>query len=126
MLLPIYAEYNKNEMPSFLSFSDDDIKSIIAYIATGGPPPPTKDTPGPGGEPGKETPSFWLYIVLGVLVVIAFLLMRTNTILKRLAYEKVGQKLPDETPFFSRLKSRRAIALYGIIGVFVLGFYCNR
>ncbi|MBK9732231.1 MAG: cytochrome c [Chitinophagaceae bacterium] len=30
--LAIYAEYNKNEMPAFLSFKDDDIKSIIEYI----------------------------------------------------------------------------------------------
>lgn len=121
--LAIYAEYNKNEMPSFLSFTDDDIKSIIEYVKVQSAAPATQ----PGAAPGTEgapadQPSFWLYIVVGVLVVITFLLMRTNTVLKRLAYEKIGEELPEERPLLSRLKTKRAIAFYVIAGVFLLGF----
>lgn len=122
--LAIYAEFNKNEMPAFLSFTDDDIKSIIEYVKVQSEAPaaqpggPATDTTGaPAGQP-----SFWLYIVVGVLIVIAFLLMRTNTVLKRLAYEKIGEELPEERPLLGRLKTKRAVAFYVIAGVFLLGF----
>ena len=48
--------------------------------------------------------------------------MRTNTVLKRLAYERIGEELPEERPLLSRLKTKRAIAFYVIAGVFLLGF----
>lgn len=122
--IAIWTEYNKNEMPSFLSFKDDDIKSILAYIKVQSEAPanqPGTSAPGTAPAPSSE-PSFWLIVVVGVLLVITFLLMRTNTVLKRLAYEKMGETLPEETPFLNRLKSRRAIAFYAIAGVFLLGF----
>lgn len=122
--LAIYTEYNKNEMPAFLSFKDDDIKSIVEYIKVQSEAPATQPgaaTPSATGAPAEQ-PSFWLYCVVGVLLVITFLLMRTNTVLKRLAYDKLGETLPEERSFLSRLKSRRAIAFYVIAGVFLLGF----
>ncbi|HUM46335.1 MAG TPA: c-type cytochrome [Chitinophagales bacterium] len=122
--LAIYAEYNKNEMPSFLSFTDDDIKSIIEYVKVQSEAPvsqPGAPAPGTEGAPSDQ-PSFWLYIVVGVLLIITFLLMRTNTVLKRLAYEKLGETLPEERPLIGRLKTKRAIAFYAIAGVFLLGF----
>ena len=121
--LAIFTEYKKNEMPAFLSFTDDDIKSIVAYIKQQSELPPAQAA----GPSGKNTgtsaqPSFLLYAIVGILIVIAFLLMRTNTVLKRLAYEKIGEPLPEERPISKRLTTKNAIAFYIIVGVFLVGF----
>ncbi len=122
--IDIWLEYNKNEMPAFLNFTDDDIKSILAFVQVQSEPSANQQATGATGTEGatSEQPSFLLYAVVGILVVITFLLMRTNTVLKRLAYEKIGHPLPEEQPFINRLKSRRAIILYSIAAVFLLGF----
>jgi mono/diheme cytochrome c family protein len=122
--IAIYEEYNRNEMPAFLNLQEDDIKSILAYIKVqseggGGGDRKTPLPPEPGNPEG---PSFWIYAIIGVLVVIGFLLMRTNVVLKRLAYEKLGQPVPEERSFLTRMKSRRAIAIYGVLAVILLGF----
>ncbi|MBA2421660.1 MAG: c-type cytochrome [Chitinophagales bacterium] len=122
--IDIWLEYNKNEMPAFLNFTDDDIKSILSFVKVQSEAPANQPATGAPGADGVTStqPSLLLYAVVGILVVITFLLMRTNTVLKRLAYEKLGHPLPEERPFINRLKSRRAIILYSIAAVFLLGF----
>lgn len=118
--IKIYQEFGRNEMPAFTSFSDDDIKSILAYIANPpvAPPPPP---PPPGGEP-IEQPSVWLYLVVVSLIVIIIMLLRANKALKRMALERDGQPVPEEIPWSRRLRSTKAYFLYGLIVVFILGW----
>src|SRR4029079_3081615 len=61
--IAIWTEYGKNEMPSFLSFSDDEIKSILAYISN--PPAPAVSQPTATGPSGAPAPSSntWIYLV---------------------------------------------------------------
>ena len=120
--IDIWTEYGKNEMPSFLSFSDDDIKSILAYIANP-PAAPVAQQPaaGPGGEPSQST-SVWLYLVVIALIVVLLMLFRANKALKRMSMEKDGHHLEEETPWRKRLTSTKAWFLYGLILVFLAGW----
>ncbi|MEO5674386.1 MAG: c-type cytochrome [Chitinophagales bacterium] len=116
----IYNEYGHNEMPQFTSFTDDDIKSIIAYIAN----PPVIADKGPEGPnpPSTESPSIWLYIVVIVLLVIIIMVFRANKALKRMALAKEGYVIPEEIPWSQRLRTRNAYFLYGLILVFLVGW----
>ena len=120
--IAIWTEYGKNEMAVFPQLSDDDVKSILAYIEA---PPAAPKSPVNGGD-GKisveKGPSFWLYVVLGILLIIAFLLVRTNAILRRLTAERLGEKVAEEKPFWQRFKRKRAWAFIAIAVVFVMGF----
>lgn len=122
--IAIWTEYGKNEMPSFASFSDDEIKSILAYIAN----PPVAAAP-VAGQPGGATQgapsagsSVWLYLILGVLLIIFVMLVRANRTLKRMTIAKDGHELEEEKPWSKRLTSAKAWALYGLILVFLAGW----
>lgn len=119
--IAIYTEYGKNEMPQFTSFTDDEIKSIIAYAAN----PPVPVNLGPPIDPKNpisEPTSIWLYVVLLVLIVVAFILIRTNNLLKRLSLEKSGEHVPVQIPWGKKLRSWQAYMLYGFILVFIFGW----
>ncbi len=102
--LAIFKEYGNNEMPQFTSFSDDDIKSILAYIANP-PAAPAAQNPEttPGGE-GSSQPSVWLYLVVIALIVIIIMLVRANKALKRMALERDGHPVPVEIPLGKAVK----------------------
>jgi hypothetical protein len=120
--LAIYNEYGHNEMPQFTSFSDDDIKSILAYIAN---PPAAPSTSGPAaGQPGAagQQSSVWLYLVVVALIVIVIMLLRANKALKRISLERDGHFVPEEIPWSGKLRSTKAYFLYGLIIVFILGW----
>jgi hypothetical protein len=111
-------------MPSFTSFTDDDIKSILAYIAAppvAAAPAAPQATGGTAGAPAAET-SVWLYIILAALAVIFFMLIRANRTLKRMSIAKDGQPVPEEMPWARRLRSPKAWALYALILVFLAGW----
>ncbi len=119
--IAIWTEYGKNEMPQFISLTDDDIKSIIAYAAN----PPVPVNTGPPIDPKNpisQPTSIWLYVVLLILIVVAFILIRTNNLLKRLSLEKEGETLPTQIPWGKRLRSWQAYMLYGFILVFIFGW----
>ncbi|MFI5135420.1 MAG: c-type cytochrome [Chitinophagales bacterium] len=120
--IDIWTQYGKNEMPTFTSFSDDDIKSILAYIAAP-PAAPSAQQPasGPAGATSTQS-STWLYIVLVALLLIVIMLMRANKALKHIALEKEGQPIPEEVSWRKRLFSKKAWLLYGLIIVFLTGW----
>ncbi|HYV91112.1 MAG TPA: c-type cytochrome [Chitinophagales bacterium] len=118
--LAIWNEYHKTDMPQFASFTDDDIKSILGYIAN-----PIVDGGGNNKQPLNhvpEGPSVWLYLVVIALIVIIIMLLRANKALKRMSLERAGQPIPEEVPWTKRLRSTKAIFLYALILVFLLGW----
>ncbi len=119
--LAIYNEYGKNEMPQFLSFSDDDIKSLLAYIKTGGPAP-VKGPEGPNPPPATPAISFWLIAVVFSLFIVALMLWRANTALKKMLREREGEAIPEEITWRRRLTSWKALAFYGLVLAFLFGW----
>jgi mono/diheme cytochrome c family protein len=71
----IYNEYNQTAMPSF-ALTDDEIKSILAYVkAEGEKAPAAGPAGGPAGVPVEEDGFPWvLWSVLAVLIVLYFAL----------------------------------------------------
>ncbi len=116
----IFNEYH-TEMPQFMSFTDDEIKSVLAYIAN---PPVVVDSKNPKGPEGPTTdqPSVWLYLVVIALIVIIIMLFRANKALKRMALEKDGHAVPADLPWSHRLRTKKAYFLYGLIIVFASGW----
>jgi cytochrome c553 len=120
--LAIYNEYGKNEMPSFSSFSDDDIKSILAYIASPPPPPPSGTTAGGPQTTPSTTSSVWIYLVVVALIIVLIMLLRANRTLKRMALEREGHPIPEERSWRKILTSTKAWFFYALVLVFIMGW----
>jgi mono/diheme cytochrome c family protein len=120
--IAIWQEYGKNEMPSFLSFTDDEIKSILAYIASPPVAAPASTTTATPGAPAGESSSVWIYLVIVALLIIMIMLIRANYALKRMAMAKDGLEEPDNRPWGKRLTSTKAYFAYGLILVFLAGW----
>ena len=120
----IFDEYNKVEMPAFASMSDDDVRSIIAYIQkAGATPPPTPNQPGGGGTENAAggstdegtSPSLW--IVFGALIIVAFILHRVNKALRHMVAQKHGEEIEEQHPFFRR----RSTIVSGVLILLIAG-----
>jgi mono/diheme cytochrome c family protein len=94
----IFTEYNKSVMPS-QALSDDEIKSVLAYIAN--PPVDKKVTDGPVDSkvPAKTDSTTVLYFLLGLVLLFLILISVLGGVknsLQRLVNQKEG--LPEPTP----------------------------
>mgnify|MGYP001199084546 FL=1 len=81
LAVKVYEEYNKSVMTAFPHFSDDDIKSILAYIKEG----PAEEVVAQveTGETGSESSSnSVLYIILGFICFNILLLIYVKNTLK--------------------------------------------
>jgi mono/diheme cytochrome c family protein len=100
----VYNEYNKSVMNAFPQLSDTDIDNILAYVKADGdgllkPAVPVVATDGAPVAGGSDAQSeLLLYFLVGLLVVIALILIRVNTVLNRLVLVKEGQPLPVPVP----------------------------
>lgn len=118
--LAIFDQYGHTEMPTFTDFSDDDVKSILAYIKTA----PAPGAGGAQGKPGAATQQEYdyqpiLWIVLVVFALLVFLLARINSNLSRLVQEREGQQVspPFSIVHFLKQKSTIAAALLILIAL---------
>ncbi len=119
----IFAEYNKSVMTAFGQLSDDDVSDIFAYVQANGDgtyPVAVAATADAGGaaagggaDAGQTT--LLLYFLVGLLIVIALILFRVNSVLDRLIMVKEGQPIPVPVPIYKNKK---------IIGTLVLLFVC--
>tara|TARA_B100002052_G_scaffold297935_1_gene329911 strand:- start:674 stop:1897 length:1224 start_codon:yes stop_codon:yes gene_type:complete len=81
LAVKVYEEYNKSVMTAFPHFSDDDIKSILAYIKEG----PAEETISQvkTGETGSESSNnSVLYIIVGFICFNIILLVYVKNVLK--------------------------------------------
>ncbi|MCS6917051.1 MAG: c-type cytochrome [Chitinophagales bacterium] len=121
--IAIWEEYGRNEMPQFLSLTDDDIRSILAYVEQD-VPAPGAPAAGQGTAPvaaDKQSPVL-LYVIAVVLLAIFLTLVRANRLLRRMTAEALGEPMPEPVPWSRRIRSPKAIAFYGLVAVGLLGF----
>ncbi|HEU4555562.1 MAG TPA: c-type cytochrome [Chitinophaga sp.] len=121
----LYNEYNKQAMPAFPSFTDEDIDNILAYIKQEGDKEAAAPAPGAGAaagaaaQGGGEDNSLLFGIVTLILAVVALILMQINSNLNKLAADKEGVATPEPVPFY---KNKAYIAI-GIVVLFMVGGY---
>ena len=132
----VYEEYNKQAMPSF-AFSDDEIKSILAYIESGQGvvSAPAEGVPGtvPGENVGTEAIGAvgpYLDIVLAVLIVVLIVLvvvlllissLLKNYLNKNKQLDEYDHEVVNQRFDFSKIyKSTAVRTLVGLIFVVLL------
>lgn len=97
--LKVYNENNQSVMTSFENLSDDQVKSILAYIKT----PPVKEDPTPPTTPvAKETGGFYSNTTFYALVTMAAILLIIVFVLYRIRNTVQGifaQKFPEQAAF---------------------------
>ena len=120
----IYNEYNQTAMPSF-ALTDDEIKSILAYVkAEGEKAPAAGPAGGPAGVPVEEDGFPWvLWSVLAVLIVLYFALGKVKKGLERALRAKQGIPEPVPVPVKQASKNwirgnKKLIAVLVLIGAF--------
>lgn len=111
-------DYDASAMSAFPTLADSDIEKILTYVMDPSlvPSKEPEVAEGPAAAPsgGKYTQLF-LYVLVGMLVVIALILLRVSNVLTRLVAEKEGEALPDPVPFYQNKKFRAVIGLILII-----------
>lgn len=135
----IYNEYNKQAMPSF-AFSDDEIKSILAYVgsqANIAAAAPTTVAGPEGATPGENigtdaigTAGSYLDIILVVLIIVLIVLVVTlllissllkNYLNKNRQLDEIDNEIVNQRFDFSKIyKSKAVRTLVMLIFVVVL------
>lgn len=122
----IFNEWNKVQMTSFLSLSDEDVLATIDYMRYYNDPVKypdetaiaqqdqtiTEDT----GKKGISN-NLLLIIIIGSLFIIAIVLTRMTNVLGRIASEKSGEKVAAEKPFYRDKKLVILVLMIIITGV---------
>jgi mono/diheme cytochrome c family protein len=97
----IFEQYNKSPMPS-QALSDDEIKSILAYIAN--PPAPKGGTstqqPVAAGKPADDssTVNWILFVIILLFVALIFVLNSVSKSLDKMLREREGKPEPIALP----------------------------
>lgn len=129
--IAIWEKYAKNEMPSFTNLSDDDIKSILAYIVQeseggGATASATAGTDGAGTTGGTASGAVdyrpLLYIILAVFVAIAFFLSRILINLRKLTQIKNNEPVTEPKTFLQILRQKSTIAAALLVFIALLGY----
>ncbi|NJM94561.1 MAG: c-type cytochrome [Cytophagales bacterium] len=128
----LYNQYNKTEMPAF-DFKDEEISSIVAYVAQESAKTPQAAapaaTPGDGAEVSTTTdqgiPASYFTILLAVLIVILVLifvvLVLISVVLTRYLKDKADlneadrELLDQKFDILAILKSQAFIGIVGLI-----------
>ena len=100
----IFEEYNKTPMPA-QSLTDDEIKSILAYIKDFKEEIPLVQIPVGGTEPKDEGFPWLLLVVTLVLISLAVTLNKTRKFLEKAADQKEGIPVPVELEGIPAAKS---------------------
>ncbi|UKJ07412.1 c-type cytochrome [Solitalea lacus] len=134
----IFEEYNKQVMNSFPSLTDDNIKSILAYIKQEGDAIEKAAAAGPAGGAAtaeKGTSNFTILGLLGLVVVLFVVIVVLNRVIKTLE-QLVSTKKADGTlveaeeeeeapsklaETFKRLASNKKVIALTILAVLIVG-----
>jgi mono/diheme cytochrome c family protein len=128
--IAVWEKYAKNEMPSFTNLTDDDVKSIIAYIVQesegGGAQAGGTGTAGAGTD-GAQTGAGsdykpMLYIFLIVFLAISFFLSRIISNLRRLSQARNNEPVTEPKSFVQVLRQKNTIAVILLILIAILGY----
>jgi mono/diheme cytochrome c family protein len=116
----LWAKWKPTLMNNFPGLTDDQIESILLYINDpGGPKPPPED---PNKVSAEEEGLPWMFIGLaGVLLLLAFALMRIVNNLANVARVKDGQA-PVEKTAYELLTTKGAIAFLVFATTLIFGY----
>ncbi|MCC6369755.1 MAG: c-type cytochrome [Bacteroidia bacterium] len=127
----IYAQYGKAAMTVFEGqLTDKDVDAVLAFLKAPLPPPPTTSTGGTTGTTGRDPVAQGgidpLYLILGVIVILAILLgalRSVRTSLANAANRAEGVAENPETTFWQEAKNwmagrRRLVGVFVIVLVF--------
>ena len=123
----LYNKYNKSQMSSFPNLKDEDIASILAYIDaayTGklAGAPAAAATGAAAGPQEKSDSNILFWLIGGILVLIAFIMLRVVQSLNALAQAKEG--LPVDAPKSLRqMVTSKGMVGFAIFALIVLGGY---
>jgi mono/diheme cytochrome c family protein len=127
--IAVWTKYNKNEMPTFTNLGDDDIKSIIAYIAKASDAPVVASggggaTTGDGGDGdgGGTGNTSILWIILIVFALLVLLLTRINSNLRRLVESRSGEPVTPPFSWNNWIRQKSTIATLILLLVAYLGY----
>ncbi len=127
--IAVWEKYAKNEMPSFTNLSDDDIKSILAYIvqeSEGGGVQASAGGNGAAasgsGESGPVDYRPLLYVIIVVFLAIAFFLSRIIANLRKLTQIRNNEPVTEPQSFFQILRQKNSIAVMLLILIALLGY----
>jgi len=99
--LKIYNEYNQSVMTAFPQFSDAQVKSILAYVKTGGPTKPEETaTANVSAQPAgdsfyNDTTFYGLLIISVILLVIVWVLVSIRKVVDQLFIQKLPEAAAD-------------------------------
>ncbi|MDX1910887.1 MAG: c-type cytochrome [Saprospiraceae bacterium] len=116
----LWAKWKPTLMNNFPGLTDEQIESILLYINDpGGPKPPPED---PNKAAAEEEGLPWMFIGLaGVLLLLAFALMRIVNNLANVARVKEG-KAPEEKTAYQLLTTKGAIAFLVFATTLIFGY----
>lgn len=125
--IAVWEKYGKNEMPSFTNLTDDDIKSIIAYIAVdgnigGGATAGTDGATASSEASGPVDYRPLLYVILAVFFSIAFFLSRIIVNLRKLTQIKNNEPVTEPKSYIQILRQKGTIAVALLIFIALLGY----
>ena len=126
--IKIFEDNGKVPMNTFPSFSDDDIKNIIAYVKAISNVAPddgggeTKNTVTENTENEGSNYSGILWIVVLTLLALSALIFRINRNLRRYAEEKNGDNIPHKS-FYREVFSKGNVAFIIFIIVLYSGYW---
>jgi mono/diheme cytochrome c family protein len=135
----LFEANNKNLMTSFQQLSDNDVKSILAYIAAPGGGKPDTTTPPPPPPPDDVASGFYstttlitLGLLFAVLLLIAVVLIKIKSVMNGVIKAKYPEMVdPNEEPSFWETwpgrwkRMNKTLLVMGILFVLVLfgGYY---
>lgn len=125
--IAIWEEFGKTEMPTYPSMSDDDVKSILAYIKAESEKVVAAPVAGTGAtqtETSAEGGDYTviLIIVIVVLILLALMVKRVNSNLKRIIEEKEEGKTTEPKPFWKQIIDKQTGAFLILILMVVSGY----
>ena len=106
--------YDASAMNAFPTLADADIDKILTYIQNPDLAEEEKKDDvavAPVASGGGEYTELFLYVLVGMLVIITLILLRVSNVLNRLVAEKEGEELPEPVAFYKNKKLHATIAL---------------
>lgn len=125
----LYKEYNQSAMTAFPQLKDDQVKSILAYIKTGGAATTVEN--GTPTATAKTEGSFYseglligLLIFAGVLLIIIFILVKIRKVVDKIHDEKYPEEADEKKIHWKQNKKSTRFKLFvkhPVVGTLAVG-----
>lgn len=129
--LKIYNEYNQSVMTAFPQFSDEQIKSILAYVKTGGAAAVTANNGIATTGSAKTEDGFYsqglligLIIFAAVLLIIILILLKIRKVIGKIHDEKYPEDAEDKKIHWKQNKKSTRYKLFvkhPVVGTLAIG-----